>query len=90
MERLDRAFNEAAIRITGKSGDQIAGDDAAVDLVMADLGQHFIRPLDDAELATLAEEFKQLGYPIYTDAIETVEAEGALRDAGVGRAEGAR
>ena len=45
IERLDRAFDEAAIRITGKSGQQMAEDRLAVDLVMADVGQYFIRSL---------------------------------------------
>ena len=75
MEQFQRAFDEASIRLTGKCGDQIAGDDAAVDLVMYDLGQSFIRTLTDADLATLAAEFERLAFRNDTQALEAAERE---------------
>ena len=54
------------------------------------LGSISFEAFDDSELATLAKEFKKLGYPVYTDAVETVEAEGASRDAGAGSEGGTR
>jgi Arc/MetJ family transcription regulator len=54
MERFQRALDEASVRLTGKCFDRISGDYAAVDLVLNDLGQSFVRELGDSDLETLS------------------------------------
>ena len=50
MDQLQRALNEAAVRLTGKAANQIAHDDPALDLVLNDLQESFVRKLSDADL----------------------------------------
>ncbi|MCU1236699.1 MAG: hypothetical protein JWP63_4666 [Candidatus Solibacter sp.] len=75
LERLHRALDAASIRTTGRRYDQISGDEGAVNLVMEDLGQSFIRELADAELATLIAESERLAFGTDTEALKAAERE---------------
>ena len=75
MERFQRALDEASVRLTGKCFDQISGDDAAVDLVLNDLGQSFVRELGDSELETLTAELARIAFGGDAEALAAAERE---------------
>lgn len=58
MERFQRALNEAAVRLTGKSTDLVARDGPALELVMDNLQDSFVGKLSDAALANLITELE--------------------------------
>ena len=62
MERFQRALNEAAVRLTGKSTDLVARDGLALELVMDDLQDSFVRKLSDADLANLITELEGIAF----------------------------
>jgi hypothetical protein len=75
VDRFQRAFNEAAVRLAGKCFDRIAGDDAAVNLVLNDLSQPFIRELADNDLETLMAELARIAFGDDTEALAAAERE---------------
>jgi hypothetical protein len=62
MDRLQWALNEAAVRLTGKAANQIAHDDPALDLVLNDLQESFVRKLSDADLASHITELERIAF----------------------------
>jgi hypothetical protein len=62
MDQLQRALNEAAVRLTGKAANQIAHDDPALDLVLNDLEESFVRKLSDADLASHLTELERIAF----------------------------
>ena len=62
MDELQRALNEAAVRLTGKAANQIAHDDPALDLVLNDLQESFVRKLSDADLESLTTDLERIAF----------------------------
>jgi hypothetical protein len=81
MERFQRALDKASVRLTGKCFDQISGDDAAVELVLNDLSQSFVRQLDDSELETLSGELARVAFGGDAEALAAAEREVLSLDA---------
>ena len=75
MERFQRALDKSSVRLTGKCFDQISGDDVAVDLVLNDLGQSFVRELGDSDLETLTAELARIAFGGGALALEAAERE---------------
>jgi hypothetical protein len=59
MDRMQRAFNEAALRLTGKSADLIGNDRPTFDLVLNDLEESYIQKLSAADLASHLAELQR-------------------------------
>jgi hypothetical protein len=51
-----------AVRLTGKSTDLVARDGPALELVMDDLQDSFVRKLSDADLANLITELEGIAF----------------------------
>jgi hypothetical protein len=75
VDRFQRALDEASVRLIGKCFDRIAGDDAAVNFVLNDLSQSFIRELADNDLETLSAKLAQIAFGDDTEALAAAERE---------------
>ena len=62
MDQLQRALNEAAVRLTGTAANQIAHEDLALDLVLNDLQESFVRKLSDADLESLTTDLERIAF----------------------------
>ena len=65
MDQLQRALNEAAVRLTGKAANQIAHDDPALEVVLNDLQESFVRKLSDADLESLTTDLERIAFAGY-------------------------
>ena len=72
---LPRQEVRQANALAGKCFDRIAGDDAAVNLVLNDLSQPFIRELADNDLETLMAELARIAFGDDTEALAAAERE---------------
>jgi hypothetical protein len=59
LERFQRAFNEAAFRLTGRTDDRIPLESAAFHAVLEDL-RPFVEKLSSADLASLITEYERI------------------------------
>ena len=60
MGRYQQTVNEAAVRLTGKTINQIEHDVAARERVLDDVQESFVRKLSDGDLATLITELERI------------------------------
>ena len=62
LDQFQRALNDAAVRVTGKSLDSIQEDERAMERVMGDLQESFVRKLSDADLESLTTDFERIAF----------------------------
>jgi hypothetical protein len=58
LDQFQRALNDAAVRVTGKSLDSIQEDER----VMGDLQESFVRKLSDADLESLTTDLERIAF----------------------------
>ena len=62
LDQFQRALNDAAVRVTGKSLDSIQEDERAMERVMGDLQESFVRKLSDADLESLTTDLERIAF----------------------------
>jgi hypothetical protein len=62
LDQFQRALNDAAVRVTGKSLESIQEDERAMERVMGDLQESFVRKLSDADLESLTTDFERIAF----------------------------
>jgi hypothetical protein len=62
LEQFQRAFWEAAVRLTGKRADLISDDDPALDQVIKDVQDSFVRKLNAASTESLINELERIAF----------------------------
>jgi hypothetical protein len=62
LDQFQRALNDAAVRVTGKSLDSIQEDERAMKRVMGDLQESFVRKLSDADLESLTTDLERIAF----------------------------
>jgi hypothetical protein len=73
MERFQRAFNNTAIRLTGKGADQLAHDSA--DLVLKEMGESYFRTLSDSDAEQLRAALEEIAFGDDLEARKAAEQE---------------
>jgi hypothetical protein len=62
LDQFQRALNDAAVRVTGKSLESIQEDERAMERVMGDLQESFVRKLSDADLESLTTDLERIAF----------------------------
>jgi hypothetical protein len=62
LDQFQRALNDAAVRVTGKRLDSIQEDERAMERVMGDLQESFVRKLSDADLESLTTDLERIAF----------------------------
>jgi hypothetical protein len=62
LDQFQRALNDAAVRVTGKSLDSIQEDERAMERVMGDLQESFVRKLSDADLESPTTDLERIAF----------------------------
>ena len=62
LDQFQRALNDAAVRVTGRSLDSIQEDERAMERVMGDLQESFVRKLSDADLESLTTDLERIAF----------------------------
>lgn len=62
LDQSQKALNDAAVRVTGRSLDSIQKDERAMERVMSDLQESFVRKLSDADLESLTTDLERIAF----------------------------
>ena len=70
IEQFGRVLDEAAVRRTGKSAAELIGNDAALDLVLADLQESFMCKLNPVDRESLMADLETIAFKNAPRALE--------------------
>jgi hypothetical protein len=79
LERLQRALDEAAVRLTGRDLSFVQGDEPTTELVANDLQDSFMKDLSDVDLANLISALEPIAFGGNTAALEAARQD-AVRE----------